>query len=75
MIPVGATALMGRAPSNFGERGDKLYYGPRKLLRLVVIFAVQYDSPVCLFNPAFRGCQNPMNGLCTMGSLKRFPQT
>jgi len=21
------------------------------------------DFPVCLFNPAFRGCQNPINGL------------
>jgi len=23
-----------------------------------------HDFPVCLFNPAFRGCQNPINGLC-----------
>jgi len=22
-----------------------------------------HDFPVCLFNPAFRGCQNPINGL------------
>jgi len=22
-----------------------------------------HDFPVCLFNPAFRGCQNPTNGL------------
>ena len=23
-----------------------------------------HDFPVCLFNPACRGCQNPINGLC-----------
>jgi len=23
-----------------------------------------HDFPVCLFNPAFRDCQNPINGLC-----------
>jgi len=22
-----------------------------------------HDFPVCLFNPAFQGCQNPINGL------------
>ena len=27
-----------------------------------VIFCM-HDFPVCLFNPAFRGCQNPINGL------------
>ena len=24
-----------------------------------------HDFTVCLFNPSFRGCQNPINGLCT----------
>ena len=23
-----------------------------------------HDFPVCFFNPPFRGCQNPINGLC-----------
>jgi len=26
----------------------------------------QHDFPVCLFNPAFRGCQNLMNGLYSL---------
>jgi len=25
-----------------------------------------HDFPVCLFNSAFRGCQNPINGLCVV---------
>ena len=28
-----------------------------------------HDFPVCLFNPAFRGCQNPINGLLLLSSL------
>jgi len=28
-----------------------------------------HDFPVCSFNPAFRGCQNPINGLCFVCSL------
>jgi len=32
-----------------------------------------HDFPVCSFNPAFRGCQNPINGLCDVTSpLKRL---
>ena len=27
------------------------------------------DFPVCSFNPAFRDCQNPINGLCFVCSL------
>jgi len=25
-----------------------------------------HDFPVCVFNQAFRGCQNPINGLCEL---------
>jgi len=27
-----------------------------------------HDFPLCLFNPAFRGCQNPINGLTAAGA-------
>jgi len=35
-----------------------------------------HDFPVCVFNPAFRGCQNPINGLCELyKSLKHYKKT
>ena len=27
-------------------------------------FWPKWHFPVCLFNPVFPGCQNPINGLC-----------
>ena len=31
---------------------------------MILCILCMHDFPVCLFNPAFRGCQNPINGLC-----------
>jgi len=33
-------------------------------LNHVLCILCMHDFPVCLFNPAFRGCQNPTKGLC-----------
>ena len=31
---------------------------------MILRILCMHDFPVRLFNPAFRGCQNPINGLC-----------
>ena len=32
-----------------------------------------HDFPVCLFTPAFKGCQNPINGLCVTQAPPYMP--
>ena len=33
-----------------------------------------HGFPVCLFNPAFRGCHNPINGLLIVRSLAHYAE-
>jgi len=37
---------------------------------VILCILCMHDFPVCLFNPAFRGCPNPINGLLLVVNLR-----